>query len=133
MLAQPSSVASHFVLCQVYDPRRVAAVVLQEQLQSTGMTGMSAVVVLLDTSSLAFQKVAFSAESGDLSKISSLTLDNLPEDSVGRSEELPNDYVWASAMRVMSTRGVCSVYAWRAHRLLTLDMEADPDEDEEDG
>jgi len=133
LFAQPSSVASHFVLCQVYDPRRVAAVVLQEQLHSTGMTGMSAVVVLLDISSLAFQKVAFCAESGDLSKIPSLTLDNFPGDSVGRSEELPNDYVWASALRVMSTRGVCSVYAWRAHRLLTLDMEADPDEDEEDG
>ena len=48
------------------------------------------------------------------------------------SAALPEGYMWASAIRAMSTRGVCSVYAHRARRLLTLDMEAEADEEEED-
>jgi len=126
------SLTAHFLLCQMYDPSHAATLVLQEQ--PGAATGAVAAVCLVDVSELVFHNVAAlvsASEGGELSVVpQATTLDDLPEGSVKKSAALPESYVWASAMRVMSTRGVCSVYAWRARRLLTLDMEAEVDEDD---
>ncbi|CAK0788560.1 unnamed protein product, partial [Prorocentrum cordatum] len=66
------------------------------------------------------------------SLVPATALSELPEGDVRMSAPLPSCYAWASAMRVTSSRGVCSVYAWRARRLLTLDLEADPEDDCDD-
>jgi len=121
---------SHFLLCQLYDSTRVVAMVLNEKASQNG--GPRGAVCLVDISDCSFQEVS------SLSTVTkgvlppAVALCDLPDDAVRTSAPLPDGYVWASAMRAMSTRGVCSIYAQRARRLLTLDMEADADEDEDD-
>jgi len=134
-----SRLPAHFVLCQMYDPSHIAAVVLEEQPTAPG--GALATVCLIDVSLLDFSAVprlggaTSDAISDDVSPQTPLpvavSLEGLPEGALRRSVILPQCYVWSSAMRCMSSRGVCSVYAWRARRLLTLDMDAEADDDEE--
>lgn len=117
---------SHILLCQVYNPQQVVTVMLQEKAGAIG--GGVATVCLVDVASLDFHKME-----GDFSAMSapSQSLDDLPTTSVHRSVALPESYAWASAMRVMHTRSVCSVYAGCRRRLLTLDMDTE-EEDEDD-
>lgn len=122
------------MLCEMYDPKHVAALVLQEQANLAGLSGVVTAVCLVDVSELEFCSVArlCGAQGEEPAQLpSAVALEALPEASVKRSAELPDSYLWASAMRVMSTRGVCSIYAWRARRLLTLDMEAEAEEDDD--
>jgi len=130
---------THFVLCQMYGPSHAAALILQEQPTAPG--GALATVCLIDMSFLAFATVprlgGSGGDSGDedvaiqIPLPPSVAVDGLEEGALRRSVVLPESYVWSSAMRCMSTRGVCSVYARRARRLLTLDMDAEADDDEE--
>jgi len=125
---------AHFVLCQAYDQNNVAALVLNERIPPE--SGLIAAICLVDLSGHRFEQAP---ESGAiclkemLALPAAISLEELPADvPFRRSADLPDSYMWASALRVMATRGVCSVYAWRARRLLTLDMQADGDEDEDD-
>ena len=105
--------SGHFLLCRGYDKERVA-VLLQDARQMTTQ------VCLIDLDAIPFR-----AEPP-------VMLAELPQGTVRQSAPLPESYSWASAMRVMSQRGVCSVYSSRARRLLTLDMEADEDDMDDD-
>lgn len=130
---------AHFVLCQMYDPSHAAALVLQEQPSAAG--GAMATVCLIDMSLLAFSDVPrLGGASADISTDdltpaiplpAAVALEGLTEAVLRRSVVLPESYIWSSAMRCMATRGVCSVYARRARRLLTLDMDAEADGDED--
>eukprot|EP00439_Symbiodinium_sp_Y106_P038938 s1268_g4.t1 len=108
--------SGHFLLCRSYDAERVA-VLLQDTKRVTTQ------VCLMELKAIPFA-------SGLPVPVTALT--ELPQDAVKQSEPLPESYLLASAMRVMSQRGVCSVYSSRARRLLTLDMEADEDDMEDD-
>jgi hypothetical protein len=134
-----SQPAVHFMLCQMYDPSTAAALILEEQPKAAG--GALATVCSIDISSLDFSVVPRLGGAGcdAMDEDTSLhvplplpiALESLPDGALRRSVVLPESYVWSSAMRCMSTRGVCSVYARRARRLLTLDMEGEADDDEE--
>ena len=106
--------AGHFLLCRGYDATRVA-VLLQDAQQMTTR------VCLLDLEAVPFR-------TDPPVMLTELT----EQDAVRQSAPLPESYWCASAMRVMSQRGVCSVYSWRARRLLTLDMDADEDDMDDD-
>jgi len=123
---------AHFLLCQTYDQGRIATLVLQEQAGASG--GTQAVVCLVDLSGQEFERLGSpgTAALEGLPPPPAVSLEELPEGSVRRSDELPGGYAWASAMRVMASRGVCSLYAWRARRLLTLDMQADGEDDDDE-
>lgn len=125
--------AGHFMLCEMYDTGHVVALALQEQSDVAG--GAVPIVCLVDVSEVRFCEVTelscVTAEEKSSSLPPAISLDSFSEVSVKRSAPLPASYIWASALRAMATRRVCSVYAWRARRLLTLDMEAEVDEDEE--
>lgn len=128
---EPGLGPSHFLLCEVYGAGQVAALILQER-----SGGAHASVCLVDISSCRFDVVAdvdvAGAQPGLLP--AAVNVNNLPEGAARRSAPLPDCYVWASSLRTMAARGVCSVYACRARRLLTLDMEVDDDDDDrEDG
>ncbi|CAK0788559.1 unnamed protein product, partial [Prorocentrum cordatum] len=133
--ASPSA-RGHFVHCQVYSPGRVAALALLEDDsgEAPSAAGTRAVVCLVEVPEQSFKHVASLAGGpGQLdSLVPATALSELPEGDVRMSAPLPSCYAWASAMRVTSSRGVCSVYAWRARRLLTLDLEADPEDDCDD-
>ncbi|CAJ1405596.1 unnamed protein product [Effrenium voratum] len=109
-----ASSTGHFLLCRCYDADRIAALVLQEE------PSRSATVCLIDMTDLEFHP--FGSEASAI----------LSDMQVSQSAPLPESYLWASAMRVMSQRGVCSIYSWRARRLLTLDMEAVDEMDDAD-
>jgi len=64
--------------------------------------------------------------------VDAVSLEEFPESCISRSVALPESYIWASAMHVMATRGVCSIYALRARRLLTLGMGTDGEKDDKD-
>eukprot|EP00931_Biecheleriopsis_adriatica_P067109 TRINITY_DN41302_c0_g1_i1.p1 TRINITY_DN41302_c0_g1~~TRINITY_DN41302_c0_g1_i1.p1 ORF type:complete len:877 (-),score=177.17 TRINITY_DN41302_c0_g1_i1:56-2488(-) len=131
-----SASTGHFLLCQKYDTEHVAALVLQETSQrSVGKAQGSALttVCLVDITDLEFHPA-----SGGFGKTSCVlppavaVFSELPEGAVRQSKALPESYLWASAMRVMSQRGVCSIYAWRARRLVTLDMDGDENDIDDD-
>jgi len=128
--SQSGSLPAHFVLCQMYDSSHAAALILQEQ--PSAPDGAVATVCLIDVSFLAFHSVPRlgGATIEDQPLPAACALEGLAEGALRRSVALPESYVWSSAMRCMSTRGVCSVYARPARRLLTLDMEAEADDDE---
>jgi len=136
LLAAPglAPAPAHFLLCQAYDQGRVAALVLQERPGAAG--GAVVAVCLVDVSEHAFRSVrelgGAGVGVGEAALPPAASLADLPEGSVLRSVELPDSYIWASAMRVMAARGVCSVYACRARRLLTLDMQAEGDDDDDE-
>jgi len=125
---------AHFVLCQAYDQNNVAALVLNERIPPE--SGAIAAICLVDLSGHCFEQAPETSAiclKEMLALPAALSLEELPaEVPVRRSADLPDSYMWASALRVMATRGVCSVYAWRARRLLTLDMQAEGEEEEED-
>lgn len=130
--------AAHFVLCQMYDSSHAAALILQEDPAAPG--GAVATVCLVDVSSLALHTVPrLGSAIGDTGEEqhrqtqlpAAIALESLPEGALRRSVALPESYAWSSAMRCMSTRGVCSVYARRARRLLTLDMDGEADDEED--
>ncbi|CAK0788561.1 unnamed protein product, partial [Prorocentrum cordatum] len=102
--------------------------------EAPSAAGTRAVVCLVEVPEQSFKHVASLAGGpGQLdSLVPATALSELPEGDVRMSAPLPSCYAWASAMRVTSSRGVCSVYAWRARRLLTLDLEADPEDDCDD-
>ncbi|CAE7506809.1 APC4 [Symbiodinium sp. CCMP2456] len=106
----------HFLLCRSYDAERVA-VLLQDTKRVTTQVCLMNLEAIPFTSGLPVPATDFT---------------ELAQDAVKQSEPLPESYFLASAMRVMSQRGVCSVYSSRARRLLTLDMEADEDDMEDD-
>lgn len=114
------SANGHFLLCQAYDAGRVVALLLQESLGASAVT-----VALLDVSGCEFHATPslLSAEG----EAPALPLAALPEGCVRRSAPLPECFRSASALRSAAARGVCSVYACRAKRLLTLDLENDGD------
>merc|ERR1712070_396281 len=130
---------AHFLLCQMYDPSHAAALILEEKPSEPG--GASTTVSLIDVGCLNFSEVTrLGGITGDLADEDlalqiplplAHALGSLADGALRRSVVLPESYVWSSAMRCMSTRGVCSVYARRARRLLTLDMDAEADDDEE--
>jgi len=125
---------AHFVLCQMYDACNASVLVLEEQGSAAG--GAVATVCLVNVSILPFHAVSRiggcgADDGGSLQLPPPSYLANLPADSMKRSVKLPESYVWSSAMRCMASRGVCSVYARRARRLVTLDMEAEANDDEE--
>ena len=114
-----SSGTGHFLLSRHYDASHVAALILEES-ESKQPT---ASVCLVDITDLEFH----AAE-----KEVSVVLSALPQEALRQSAPLPESYLWASSMRVMAQRGICSIYSWRARRLLTLDMEAGEDDMEDD-
>mmetsp|Transcript_37477 Transcript_37477/g.74331 ORF Transcript_37477/g.74331 Transcript_37477/m.74331 type:complete len:841 (+) Transcript_37477:128-2650(+) len=125
---------AHFVLCQAYDQNNVAALILNERIPPE--SGAIAAICLVDLSGHCFEQVPETSAiclKETLPLPAAISLEDLPaEVPFRRSADLPDSYMWASALRVMATRGVCSVYAWRARRLLTLDMQAEGEEEEED-
>jgi len=123
---------AHFLLCKIYEPGQVVALVLHERPALPG--GAAAVVCLVDYSEHEFDIVtALQGGGRPGSTLPPLvSLDDLPEGAVRRSVDLPDCYSWASALSAMAARGVCSIYAWRARRLLTLDMRAEGEEDDDD-
>ncbi|CAE8742116.1 unnamed protein product [Polarella glacialis] len=122
---------SHFLLCQSYDAKHVAALVLQEPELRTGSSAVAR-VCLVDISDLRFSPTGGFGASSESSRPTALALEDLPEESVRMSAPLPDSYIWASAMRVSGQRGVCSVYAWRTRRLVTLDMQGDEENEDDD-
>lgn len=132
--------ATNFALCQMYDANHAATLVLQ----SPGASGTgigAAAVCCINLEALKFQQVPrlgkddgrsfMGKESAEVLVPPATYPEELPGDAVRHSALLPEIYVWASSLRVMKSRGVGSVYAWRARRLLTLDMEAEPDDGSE--
>lgn len=115
----------HFTLCRSYDASHVAVLILDETEPQP-----SAAVCLVDITDIEFRSPGTS-ENGLVPPVPLTDIGELPPEAVRRSAPLPESYLWASAMRVMSQRGVCSIYSWRARRLLTLDMEAGDDEMED--
>ena len=115
-LSANTSGSGHLLLCRSYDAARVAVLLQDGKLMTTQ-------VCLIDLSAIPFRKEL---------PVPLTLWTELPQDAVRQSEPLPESYWWASSMRVMSQRGVCSVYSSRARRLLTLDMEADEDDMEDD-
>mmetsp|Transcript_17596 Transcript_17596/g.40697 ORF Transcript_17596/g.40697 Transcript_17596/m.40697 type:complete len:849 (-) Transcript_17596:27-2573(-) len=118
--------SSHFMLGELYDASTIAALALCESADG----GAVPIVCLLDIADVDFHGEARLSESMDVDTHPSheVPLTLLPSEAIKR-RTLDDSYIWASAMRVMCSRGVCSIYAWRARRMLTLDMEAE-DEDE---
>lgn len=130
---------AHFLLCELYGAGKVAALIVQEYAAPRGGgVAASASVCLIDTAKCEFDTLpnfaAFgpAAVLGMPSQANAMCLGDLPEGSIRRRDNLPESCIWASALRAMASRGVCSVYAWRARRLLTLDMEAEGDEDDDE-
>mmetsp|Transcript_17339 Transcript_17339/g.38426 ORF Transcript_17339/g.38426 Transcript_17339/m.38426 type:complete len:775 (+) Transcript_17339:77-2401(+) len=111
--------SGHFMLSRSYDASHVAALILEEG-ESKQPT---ATVCLLDISALEFHPPGEEVP---------MVLNQLPQDALRQSAALPESYLWASSMRVMSHRGVCSIYSWRKRRLLTLDLEDEDDAEDDD-
>lgn len=109
----------HFMLSRSYDASHVAALILEEG-ESKQPT---ATVCLLDISALEFHPPGEEVP---------MVLNQLPQEALRQSAPLPESYLWASSMRVMSHRGVCSIYSWRKRRLLTLDLEDEDDAEDDD-
>lgn len=123
---------SHILLCQMYDASRVAALLLQER---TSAGGAATAVCLVDISECDFHPVT-TLDTAEVEQSSALPpaacLEDLSDGSIRRSAPLPDGYVWASALCSMAARSVCSVYACRSRRLLTLDMEVEGEEDDDE-
>eukprot|EP00928_Gymnodinium_smaydae_P029978 TRINITY_DN22420_c0_g1_i1.p1 TRINITY_DN22420_c0_g1~~TRINITY_DN22420_c0_g1_i1.p1 ORF type:complete len:871 (-),score=167.21 TRINITY_DN22420_c0_g1_i1:60-2570(-) len=124
-----STGAEHFLLCQRYDASHVVALRLAER-TSAPSSGARVSICLVDVSSLTFSTVASLDSAAELP--AAVHVRELPAEALQSSAWLPDCYVWASALRAVSSRGVCSVYAHRTRRLLTLDMAAEEDGDEEE-
>eukprot|EP00929_Paragymnodinium_shiwhaense_P090399 TRINITY_DN50588_c0_g1_i1.p1 TRINITY_DN50588_c0_g1~~TRINITY_DN50588_c0_g1_i1.p1 ORF type:complete len:934 (+),score=221.65 TRINITY_DN50588_c0_g1_i1:124-2925(+) len=136
---------SHFLLCQMYNATEAVVLVLNEQPRDGGTNGATISLCLVDFEGCKFTPVKRlsgggetsdamppRAPPGDCQLPAAVSLDQLPREFVRRSAPLPESYVWASDLRAMSTRGVCSVYARRARRLVTLDMEAEEDDESDE-
>jgi len=124
-----SAKSSHFMLGELYDASTIAALALCESPDG----GAVPIVCLLDISDVDFHDASRLSESMDVDMPPSeeVPLAVLHSEAMKR-RVLDDSYIWASAMRVMCSRGVCSIYAWRARRMLTLDMEAEDDDEQEE-
>jgi len=122
--------SAHFMLSQTYDSTRVVALVLQEQPNAPSRAFVT--VCFLDLSNLEYSDVTEFCTGATGASVDAVSLEDFPESCISRSVALPESYIWASAMHVMATRGVCSIYALRARRLLTLGMGTHGEKDDKD-
>jgi len=54
---------------------------------------------------------------------------SLLDDLDSEVRRLPDGYLHASELRASPSRGVLSIFSKQMHRLLTVDLEEEPDED----
>jgi len=122
-----SSLPAYFMLGELYDASSIAALALRE----TPDGGAVPIVCLLNIADVEFHSITRRDSDMDVdSALEASPLATLPAECVKR-RVLDGSFMWTSAMRVMCSRGMCSIYAWRTRRMLTLDMEAEEEEDED--
>jgi len=131
------STATHFLLCQMYDETHIVALVLEEQLGAGGAGSPVVQVLLVDIASLTFYETtglgdASCSTAQGAASCPVVSLQELPEGAVRRSAPLSESYIFASEMRAMASRGVCTIYARRPRRLVTLDLAAEAEEEDDE-